>query len=142
VRVDRLQQTLLRDEGQVVVPENDGREAALLMPERVVERLLLGPHATAGLHEVAPQVHLPRHERHHRDRPLALSLDQLGDLLRLAAEELPVAHRERQPEHQLVEEHHHGLVAEALSVPGDRGESLVERHEFAESAIGAGMVLA
>ena len=53
-------------------------------------------------------------------------LDQLGQLLRLPAEELPVLHRERQPQHQLVEEQHDRVVAQALGVRGDRGQPGVQ----------------
>ena len=120
------QQAPVRDIGQVVVPERDDPEAALLVPEGAVEGVLLGA-AGPGVGEPASQVQLPGHERDQRDRPPADGrLDQLGQLLRLPAEELPVLHRERQPQHQLVEEQHDGVVAEALGVRGDRGQPGVQ----------------
>ena len=130
------QQAPVRHVGQVVVAEHDRAEPALLVPERAVQRLLLGA-ACPGVGEPAAQVHLPGDERHERDRPRPHArLDQLGELLRLAAEELAVLHRERQPQHELVEEQHHGVVAEALGVLGDDGQAGVEVDELRLPRVG------
>ena len=124
------QQAPVRHVGQVVVAEHDGAEPALLVPERAVQRLLLGA-AGPGVGEPAAQVHLPGDERDERDRPRPHArLDQLGELLRLAAEELAVLHTERQPQHELVKEQHDGVVAEALGVLGDDGQAGVEVDEL------------
>ena len=130
------QQPPVRHVGQVVVAELDGAEPALLVPERTVQRLLLGA-AGPGVGEPAAQVHLPGDERDERDRPRPHArLDQLGELLRLAAEELAVLHPERQPQHQLVKEQHHGVVAEALGVLGDDGQAGVEVDELRLPGVG------
>ena len=68
-------------------------------------------------------------------------LHQLGQLLRLAAEELPILHRERQPQHQLVQEEHNRVVAEALGVRGDRGQARIEIHVRRLLGIGAEIAL-
>lgn len=80
-----------------------------------------------GVGEPAAQVHLPGHEPDQRDRPSAgAGFDQRGQLLGLSPEELPVLHPEGEPEHQLVDEQYHGVVAESLGVCGDRREPGVE----------------
>ena len=122
------QQPPVRHVRQVVVPQDERAEPPLLMPERPVQRLLLRA-ARARVGEPAAQVHLPGHERDQRDHPgPGAGLDQLGQLLRLPPEELPVLHREGQPQHQLVEEQHHRVVAQALGVRGHRRQPGVEIH--------------
>ena len=112
--------------GRLSSPSTMRAEPALLMPERPVQRLLLRA-AGARVGEPAAQVHLPGHERDQRDRAgPGAGLDQLGQLLRLPAEELPVLHRERQPQHQLVQEQHDRVVAQALGVRRDRRQPGVE----------------
>ncbi|MBK8076945.1 MAG: hypothetical protein IPK24_15570 [Kineosporiaceae bacterium] len=96
------------------------------MTEGAIERVLLGA-TGAGIGEPAPQIHLPRDERDQRDRPTTDGgLDELGELLRLAAEELTVLHRERQPQHEFVEEQDNSVIAQPLGMAGDRGETGIE----------------
>ena len=122
------QQPPVRHVRQVVVAEDERAEPALLMTERPVQRLLLRA-ARARVGEPAAQVHLPGHERDQRDRAGPHpGLDQLGQLLRFPAEELPVLHREGQPQHQLVQEQHHRVVAQALRVRGHGRQPGVEVH--------------
>ena len=126
----RAEQSAVGDEREVVVAEDDRREAALLVAEGPVERLLLGT-ARAGVGEPAAQVHLPGDERDQRDgAPADGGLDELGQLLGLAAEELAVLHREREPQHELVEEENARVIAEALGVARDGGQPGVEVDEL------------
>ncbi|MFC5260923.1 hypothetical protein ACFPJ1_02280 [Kribbella qitaiheensis] len=91
--------------------------------------------------EVLAKIHLACDERDERDGALAAGgLDQFRELLRLLAEPLVVPNEEGQPEHQLVQEQDHRLVAKALGVLRDRGEALVER-DIARSAADAEGVL-
>src|SRR5690625_6355515 len=105
---------MVGDVGQVVVTQLDRGETALLVPKGTVEGFLLGT-AGAAVGKPPAQVHLPGDERDQRDRaPPGARLDELGELLGLAAEEGLVAHREGQPQHELVEEEHDGVVPQRL----------------------------
>ena len=84
------QQPLVSDVGKILVTEGDGSETALLVAERAVEGLLLRA-ARPGVREPTAQVHLPRDERDQRNCAATdRGLHQLGQLLRLAPEELTV----------------------------------------------------
>ncbi len=123
--VTRAEQPLVRHVREVLVAEHDRGEAALLVAEGPVERLLLRA-GRSGVGEPARQVELPGDERHQRDRPRVLRLDESGELRGLLAEELPVLHAEGEPEHQLVEEQDDGVVPETLRMGRHGGEPAVE----------------
>ncbi len=77
-----------------------------------------------------PQVALPRDEGDDRDRPVRpLRLDQLRELRALVGHEVHIGRARREPEDQLVEKQHHGVVAEPLGVVAHDGEAGVEVHE-------------
>ena len=116
------QQPPVRHIRQVVVAELDGAEATLLEPEGLVQGLLLGA-ACTRVSEPPPQVHLPGHEGDQRDRARPGGrFHENAQLRGLPAEELAILHRERQPQHQLVQEEHDSVVAQALRMRRDRGQ--------------------
>ena len=128
--VARLQQPAVRDLRQVRRHQFDGVEAVLPPPERLPDRHPLGtPGHRCPLPEELLQVALPGHERHDRDRPAGGSLnthpllDQFRDLRPLDGHEVAVGQVRGQPQHELVEEQHQPVVAEALRVRAHRGQT-------------------
>jgi hypothetical protein len=121
----RAQHAPLGDGRQVAVFERDGVEARLPVLEHVGEtELLRARHVLA--HQFA-QVTLARHEAAQRHGPIGrLRLHQLGELLALAVDEGELGRLAGQPQNQLVEEQHHGVVAQRLRVPADDREPLVQ----------------
>ena len=118
--VARGEDALLGDRLEVAVGEVDAGEAAVPVGELVLEgqRLRPGP----VLADQLAQVSLARDEADDRQTATRVGrLDELGDLLGLAPDEVVVADLAGEPEHELVEEEDEPVVAERLRVPADRG---------------------
>ena len=126
--VTRTQHALLRDRGQVAVFQRHAVKARLPVLEHVAE-LQLQRSGQVLSHQVA-QIALPCDEAHQRNRPVGVGrLDQLHQLGALAADEAHVRRMARQPQHQLVEEQDHRVVAEVARVPAHDRQPVVQRHE-------------
>ena len=129
------EQPLGGDVGEVVIPQLDHAEAAGLVAEGVIERLLLGA-GDAGVREPLLQLHLAGDDRDQRDgQATVVALDELGELLRLPAQAPLVLHLKGEPEHELIEEHHHRVVPEGLRVIADGLQPLIETDVLAETGV-------
>ena len=126
--VHRPQQALLGNRRQVAVFQVDAVKARLPVPQHVGE-LHAGGARQGVAHQLA-QVALARHKTHQRDRPIGVGrLDQLDQLGALAADEADVRGMAGQPQHQLVEEQDHRVIAQILGMPAHDGQPVVQRHK-------------
>ena len=124
----RAQQAARGDLGQVAVFQGDALEAGFPPLQHVGEaELQRARHLLA--HQLA-QVALARHEADDGDGPARrLRLDELRDLRPLLVEEAEVGGVGREPQDELVEEEHQGVVAQVARVPRDHRQPLVEGDE-------------
>ena len=120
----RLQQASLDDGRQVTVFQLDLVEARPPPLQHVGKcQLLRTGHGRA---DQLAQVTLARDEAHDRDRPVGrLGLHQFGHLLAFAVQERLVLRVAGQPQDQLVQEQHHGPIAETPRVLGHHRQAAV-----------------
>ena len=126
--VPRAQQAARGDLRQVPVFQRNALEAGLPPLQHVGEaELQRARHLLA--HQLA-QVALARHEADDRDGPAGrLRLDELRELRTLLVEEAEIGGVSGEPQDQLVEKEHQGVVAEVARVPRDHRQPLVEGDE-------------
>ena len=99
-----------RDLRQIAVLQRDGVEARLPPTQHIRKAELLG--TRDPLPHQLPQVPLAGHEADDGDRPVrALRLHQLRDLRPLCIQELLVRRMGGEPQDELIQEQHQGVVA-------------------------------
>ncbi|PZS12146.1 MAG: hypothetical protein DLM60_23020 [Pseudonocardiales bacterium] len=127
-RVAWAEDALLGDQLEVAILQGDRGEPPVPVGQLVLERQRLGTGALDP--DQLAQVALARDETDDRHCPVCVGgLDELGDLLGFPCDECRIGDLPGEPEHELVEEQDHTVVAEALGVRADRREPGVEWHE-------------
>ena len=125
----RTEDALLRDHRQVAIFEFDQSEPPFPIRQHVRKTQAL--RSSDVMADQLPQVALPRHKADNRHRSIsALGLHQLGNLLRLSADEIDVRRVARQPEDQFVEEQNQPVVAQRLRMGAQDRQPVVEADEF------------